>query len=241
MPCTPATYRPFSTSETLRALPPALEAIDYVHAVMPDPAEGIQLNGAVPVHLPQHHTTATTTLMQASANPPMLLGGEADLQATVPMRPALVGVTLSPASLHQAACSKIPAAQLRLFAQLDPGSLSSVPFSVMMAGDLPFHIRGAAQWPLLNFARDAAEQCDHAPRSVQILMTSLQGLPEPQVVVTGADLPPEATVVPVDMRPLGLSVFPVPLAPGMSTADVLDAVVAGFPEASERITTARDA
>ena len=73
----------------------------------------------------------------------------------------------------------------------------------MMAGDLPFHIRGSAQWPLLYFARDAAEQCDHPPRSVQILMTSMQGLPEPQVVVTSADLPPDVTVVPVDMRPYG--------------------------------------
>ena len=108
----------------------------------------------------------------------------------------------------------------------------------MMAGDLPFHIRGSAQWPLLYFARDAAEQCDHPPRSVQILMTSMQGLPEPQVVVTSADLPPDVTVVPVDMRPMGMSVFPVPLAPGMSTQDILSAVAACFPEAADRIAAA---
>ena len=113
-----------------------------------------------------------------------------------------------------------------------------MPFSIMMAGDLPFHIRGSAQWPLLYFARDAAEQCDHPPRSVQILMTSMQGLPEPQVVVTSADLPPDVTVVPVDMRPMGMSVFPVPLAPGMSTQDILSAVAACFPEAADRIAAA---
>ena len=156
----------------------------------------------------QRTTTATVTLMQGQGGdiPPMLLGLEPTLQGNAILPMALHGVTLSPASLHQASSARVPAAQLRIFSQLDP------------------------RRPLIDFVKHAAEQSDHSPRVVQVITQSMHGLEEPQITVTCSDVADNVIIVPVDLRPIGLHVLPLPLTPGMSMPELLTTLWAHAPE-----------
>ena len=176
-------------------------------------------------------TTRTTTWMQPE-RPPMLLGQVAGFSTDeLPLR--LHPVHLVPEGLRQAYGSRIPAAQLRLFPQLDPTSAGtkSVPFSLLMRGFPPARLQGAARWSLIDFVNDAVSQCDRPPRRAQLLTTSLAGVDEPQIVVTehtDSD-DPHACVVPIDLRGMQGEVIPVVLVPGMGLPEVLQAAAEHLP------------
>ena len=176
-------------------------------------------------------TTRTTTWMQPE-RPPVLLGQVAGFTTDeLPLR--LHPVHLVPEGLRQAYSSRIPAAQLRLFPQLDPASAGTkpVPFSLLMRGFPPARLQGAARWSLIDFVNDAVSQCDRPPRRAQLLTTSLAGVDEPQIVVTEhADSDdPNACVVPIDLRGMQGEVIPVVLVPGMGLPEVLQAAAEHLP------------
>ena len=173
-------------------------------------------------------TTRTTTGMQTSG-PPMLLGQEVGLAPhEIPFN--LLHVHLVPDGLREPYGARVPAAQLRLFSQLDPAAKDNKPvtFLMMVKGYPPVTLQGGRQWSLLDFASYAASQLDEPVRRVQLLTTSVPGIQEPQVIVTegdaNIDLAAVETVLPVDLRGFGAGVMPTALSPGMTCDDVLRAV-----------------
>ena len=186
----------------------------------------------------RERTTGTTTWMQP-ASPPMLLGQVTGFSPDeLPLH--LHSVQLIPEGLRQAYSSRVPAAQLRLFAQLDPASAGTKPvsFSLLMRGFPPARLQGAARWSLIDFVSDAVHQCDQTPVRAQVLTTSLAGFDEPQVVVTeqsDCDAP-GACVIPVDFRGFRGEVIPIVVSPGMNIEAVLQAAIAFVPVATTLLT-----
>ena len=184
---------------------------------------------------PQHQaevTTATTTAMRAP-DPPMLLGqlqGIIGVNTDLPRK--LQEVTLCPNSLHEAYSTLLPAAQLRLFPELDPACRTpkTIPFTVHVHGHPPLRAQGNSLWSLIDFCSAAADFAEGGRlRRVQLLTVGLPGLPGPQLTITQGESPDEHTVLPIDMRGIGHGILPIMLSPGMNPDDVFQATIQELP------------
>ena len=177
-------------------------------------------------------TTVTTTAMRAQ-EPPMLLGqlqGILGVSTDLPRK--LQEVALCPSSLREAYSALLPAAQLRLFPELDPACRTpkTIPFTVHVHGHPPLRAQGNSLWSLIDFCSAAADFVEGGRlRRVQLLTVGLPGLPGPQLTITQGESPDEHTVLPIDMRGIGHGILPIMLSPGMNPDDVFQAAIQELP------------
>ena len=134
--------------------------------------------------------------------------------------------TCLPTDLCQGDLLHRPLSESCLFPSLGPPSAQGVQvaahqFTVIAHGHPVVTLPATTAWTLANFFQAAFAWLGHAPRSARILTQSLPGLPEPQIVLTDQDAHPNAVVVPLDLRPWGMSVMPAALTPGLHVSEVL--------------------
>ncbi|CAE7487237.1 unnamed protein product [Symbiodinium sp. CCMP2592] len=100
------------------------------------------------------------------------------------------------------------------------------PFTVFAWHQTPRRLTAGLSWTLHQLALAAqASAWDDATRAVHVLQCPLQGFASPQLVLTPVDVTAPWRVLPVDLRPLGGLVFPIPVEPEMHMQDVLESIV----------------
>ncbi|CAE7525428.1 CACNA1S [Symbiodinium sp. CCMP2592] len=201
---------------------------DYLQAVQCDlpPAELLEL---------QPTSTSTTSPGPADYADPSDL--ELALQGVAgrsrPLLPAVLqNLDLRPTGLHLSAAFHVRVTAFRMIPALrvqrsDPSD--SVSYTVFVAGHDPIRAQEHAHWTLQDYFRDGTNFAEASLHGMQLLMSSLPGLPTPQLVLSeGANIG-NARTVPIDLRAHKQGVLPLLLRPGTSSSELIEQVVAGAP------------
>ncbi|CAE7777776.1 unnamed protein product [Symbiodinium sp. CCMP2592] len=149
-------------------------------------------------------TTATASRVLPGATPQQLLQLAAEEEA-VPYHQPGAGlypacVAFQPDFLRQPEVVHRPLADLCLFAGLQTGT-GCLDFTVHVAGAAPTTLQAYSDWSLASFFHAAIGAIPELPQAVQMLVSGVPGLPEPQFVLTAAGATSPA--VPVDFRFVG--------------------------------------
>ena len=164
-------------------------------------------------------TTTTTPFDQSLYQRPVRVPGILERAEILPS-----GVLVAPGA-------HMPISGLGLFQLVVRGPERCTPFLLLVRGCVPVRLDGAHTWTLLDFCASAASNAECIPRRVQVLTSPLPDLLQPQIVVTDQAADPACTLVPIDLRaaPCG-DIVPVLLRQGMSTPEVIAAIIAEIPD-----------
>ncbi|CAE7814113.1 unnamed protein product [Symbiodinium sp. CCMP2592] len=129
-------------------------------------------------------------------------------------------IALRPAFLRQPEVVHRPLADLCLFESLR-ATTGGLEFTVHVAGAEAALLPAHSDWSLAAFFHAATGVTAELPQAVQLLMSGVPGLPEPQFVLTaaGADEP----AVPVDFRFVGGPIVTVSAVPGQDIEHLVQA------------------
>ena len=164
-------------------------------------------------------TTTTTPFDQSFYQRPVRIPGILERAEILPS-----GVLAAPGA-------HLPISDLGLFQLVTRGSEGCTPFLFMVRGCVPVRLDGARTWTLLDFCAAAASNAECIPRRVQVLTSPLPDLLQPQIVVTDQATDSACALVPIDLRvaPCG-DIVPVLLRQGMSTSEVIAAIIEEIPD-----------
>ncbi|OLP94203.1 hypothetical protein AK812_SmicGene23807 [Symbiodinium microadriaticum] len=169
-----------------------------------------------------------------SGDPPTLLRTEGPPRASVVHSTAKVP-TILPERLAAPNLREIPAGQLCLFCQTAAHHNELRRYSVFDRNRHHVVRKASAHWSLLDYIVDATSSVAEETQSVQVLTLPIADLPEPQLTITPAGLPPGVLVIPLDARSIGGPLCALPLTPGMDYQRVLDALVRVAPSTLQLI------
>ena len=179
-------------------------------------------------------TTATSTMMEV--DPPRLLGhaqGFDPERVSVPL--ILTGIEIGPPLVLSAPGASMPVGQLCMFEGLESGGKRTIPYHMFVRGYPPVLLFGSNQWPMVQFCAHAAHQPDTPPAHIRFLTVPLPGLPPPHIVVTEQEFAGTGTLMPIDLRALGLGIMPTVLEPEDDVRAILDRAAQLVPELHERL------
>ncbi|CAE6973415.1 unnamed protein product [Symbiodinium sp. CCMP2592] len=100
------------------------------------------------------------------------------------------------------------------------------PFTVLSWHQDPKRLTAGMSWSLHQLAVVAqAAAWDDVIRAIHVVQSPLPGLASPQLVLTPANVTAPWRVLPIDLRPIGGSVFPVPVEPEMHIQDIFESIL----------------